>query len=218
MKNWFWPGFVTIVTLTSLSLWFGTNKLEKDIAQQLDKAAQIYPWLQYNIDGRDVVLNGRALNEEMEQQVLALVGSLPQINDIDNRISLLPLLSPYKFQIEILQDEVILSGAIPDAVLRDQFIQLAESNSSGVFIDDQMSLSRGAPEGFAQTVVHIMPLAALLKTGKVMLADKKVMVDGDALNTDAYKEISIFLEEKLPEGFSYGGSFIAEPKDDEIVF
>lgn len=213
MRSWFWPGVVTVAALTSLSLWFGANKIERDLASQLEAVTANYPWLQYSIEGRDVTLYGQAASEAAIEQLILQIEALPQINSVDNELTLLPLASPFKFQIEISQDEVLLSGAIPEAKNRDEFIQMAENNISGRFIDDQMSLSRGAPEYFVDAILHVMPMIAELKLGKIIISDEKITVDGDALDSNAYNKLMEALAKPLPGQFTYSGSFITRPQD-----
>lgn len=211
MKSWFWPGLTLTAALTSLALWFGIEKVEADIARRASHALAPFVWAGFDIEGRDVTLKGIAPDPATREAAETALQKVPQINQISDLTSVLPLASPYLFQISRNGDGLVLSGFIPENFLRDQIMETAEEIASGATLDDQMAIARGSWPQFADSALFAVDLIKALKEGEINLSDGLLSVKGIAMSAETYRNMMNTLAKPLPFGLKLRSSDVAQP-------
>ncbi|MGU3400313.1 BON domain-containing protein [Brucellaceae bacterium D45D] len=211
MKSWFWPGLTLTAALTSLALWFGAGQVEADIARRASDALAPFAWAGFDIEGRDVTLKGIAPDPAARKAAEIALQKVPQISQITDLTSVLPLASPYQFQIVRNNDELVFSGFIPENTLRDQIMETAEEIAPGAPLDDQMAIARGSWPQFADSALFALDLIKALKEGEISLSDGLLSVTGIAMSAETYRQMTDMLYKPLPFGLKLKESDIAQP-------
>lgn len=211
LKQWFWPGLVCTVALTALSLWFGIKPLEAELVLRAQNQLQAFDWTSFSLEGRDLTLRGVAPDEASQQKALKAAQGIEGVRMVDDLTSLLPLASPYLFQIEKTGDSIILSGNIPNAALRDTFMLEMEEQAGDLPVMDEMALARGQPLAYVSLVKFAILQSSYLKSGKISLIDMRFNIDGDANDRLDYYRLQNALNNSLPEGADIGQRFISRP-------
>lgn len=211
MKSWFWPGLTLTAALTSLALWFGVEQVEADIASRTSHALAPFVWAGFDIEGRDVTLKGIAPDPAAREAAETALQKVPQISQISDLTSVLPLAFPYLFQISRNGDELVLSGFIPENFLRDQIMETAEEIAPGASLDDQMAIARGSWPQFADSALFALDLIKALKEGEIRLSDGLLSVKGIAMSAETYRKMTNILAKPLPFGLKLQSSDVAQP-------
>ncbi|MFB8341229.1 BON domain-containing protein [Brucella cytisi] len=211
MFRWFWPGVTWTAALTALALWFGTDRVETDIATRTGGALAPFIWTGFDVDGRDVTLKGIAPDPEMQSAARDALEKVRGIREITDLTSVLPLVSPYRLQIKKSADGLVLSGSVPDNDVRDRIMTMAESTAPGLSLDDEMAVGRGSQASFADSVGFALQLASDLTNGEIEVSDLNISIKGEAADDAGYRKIRSQLNQPLPFGLRLQRADIREP-------
>ncbi|MGO1160787.1 BON domain-containing protein [Brucella pseudogrignonensis] len=210
MLKWFWPALTWTAALTSLALWFGADRVEADISARAAQALSPYVWTGFDVDGRDVVLKGMAPDPESQRAAVQAVQKLRGIGDFSDLTTVLQSASPYVFKFTQGGEGIVLSGYIPDNSMRDKIMNAAESIGSGLLVEDQVALARGAQPEFEQRVLFAIDLAKKLTDAEIEISEAKLSVKGKVSDDSALNALSAELNGPLPHGLSLAGSNITK--------
>lgn len=210
MLKWFWPALTWTAALTSLALWFGADRVEADISARAAQALSPYVWTGFDVDGRNVVLKGMAPDPESQRAAVQAVQKLRGIGDFSDLTTVLQSASPYVFKFTQGGEGIVLSGYIPDNSMRDKIMNAAESIGSGLLVEDQMALARGAQPEFEQRVFFAIDLAKKLTDAEIEISEAKLSVKGKVSDDSALNALSAELNGPLPHGLSLAGSNITK--------
>ncbi len=169
-----------------------------DIAGRGGEALAPYIWASFDVDGRDVTLKGVAPDPGSQTAARAALANVWGIGAVTDLTSVLPLVSPYVFQIQKTGDSLILSGTVPDNDARDRIMAAAEGLNSDGTLDDEMAVGRGSPQAFVESVMFALQLAASLDTGEIKISDLTISVKGTALSEARYAALQSVLGGTLP--------------------
>ncbi|WP_421565283.1 BON domain-containing protein [Ochrobactrum sp. EDr1-4] len=210
MLKWFWPALTWTAALTSLALWFGADRVEADISARAAQVLSPYVWTGFDVDGRDVVLKGMAPDPESQRAAVQALEQLRGIGDFSNLTTVLQAASPYVFKLTQGGEGIILSGYIPDNSMRDAIMSAAESIGSGVLVDDQMALARGAQPEFEQRVLFAINLAKKLTDAEIEISEAALSVKGKVRDDGTLNALNTQLNGALPYGLTLANSNIAK--------
>lgn len=211
MLKWFWPALTWTAALTSLALWFGAERVEADISQRTEQALSPYVWAGFDVDGRDVVLKGVASDPEAQQAAMVAVKQLRGVGDFSDLTTVLAAANPYVFQFVQSGEGIVLSGFVPDNALRESIVSAAEALGSGILVDDQMTLARGAQPEFKERVLVAIDLARELSDSEIEISEASISVRGKAKNQSAFDILTTKLRAPLPFGMTLSSTDITKP-------
>lgn len=202
MLKWFWPALTWTAALTSLALWFGVDRVEADISERTVQALSPYVWAGFDVDGRDVVLKGVAPDPEAQKAAVQAVGQLRGVGDFSDLTTVLAAVTPYVFKLSLTGEGIVLSGFIPDNVMREPIMSSAEALGTGILVDDQMALARGAQPEFEQRVLFAIDLARGLTDAEIEISEASLSVRGKAKDDQALEALNAKLRAPLPFGIA----------------
>ncbi|PRD45838.1 hypothetical protein C5748_01480 [Phyllobacterium phragmitis] len=199
MKNWFWPGVTTTALLTVLAVWFGSGRVENDLASRTSAAlAGDYSWASVDLDGRDLTLKGVAPDERAQAAAAKIAAAVPGVRSVENRAVLPPLAEPFSFRAVKTDDGVILSGNVPPGPARADILTIAERAMPGIRITDEMAIARGAAPGFPALAGFAVSQLADLSLGEVSISTLDYSIKGRAAGSDAYEVLVTAVAGVLP--------------------
>ena len=210
MLKWFWPALTWTAALTSLTLWFGADRVEADISTRTAQALSPYVWTGFDVDGRDIVLKGMAPDPESQRAAVQAVQKIRGIGDFSDLTTVLQAASPYVFKLTQSGEGIILSGYIPDNSMRDAIMSAAESIGSGTLVDDQMALARGAQPEFEQRVLFAIDLAKKLTDAEIEISEAALSVKGKVSDDSTLNVLNAELNGPLPYGLALASSNITK--------
>lgn len=202
MLKWFWPALTWTAALTSLALWFGVDRVEADISERTAQALSPYVWAGFDVDGRDVVLKGVAPDPEAQKAAVQAVGQLRGVGDFSDLTTVLAAVTPYVFKLSLTGEGIVLSGFIPDNAMREPIMSSAEALGTGILVDDQMALARGAQPEFEQRVLFAIDLARGLTDAEIEISEASLSVRGKAKDDQALEALNAKLRAPLPFGIA----------------
>lgn len=152
-------------------------------------------WARVEMDGQIAVLRGEAPVDEERAAARAAVaaadgpGGFLQggVVSVLDMTALAPPISPFEWSARRTPDGgVALTGAAPTRALRSELVEYAQTLFGGN-VADTMIVARGAPDQPGWTTAARTGLAQLaaLETGRVVLKDTRLRIDGVASNPAA---------------------------------
>jgi OmpA-OmpF porin, OOP family len=129
---------------------------------------------------------------------------------VNDETRLVPEAKPFVWSAERDVVRVTLTGSAPLPSSKGKLIEAARNALGGVEVADQMSLARGAPQGFDSAALLLLDQIGKLKDGKITLTDTKVNLSGMARELGGREAIAAALR-NLPEGYSVAANDIKAP-------
>lgn len=99
-----------------------------------------------------------------------------------------PTAEPYLWGAKLVDDQISLSGFVPDEGIREKIVESATNNNPGKNIKDSMKIASGAPEGFEKTTTLGVSVLSKFDNGEISLRDKELSVTGQAISPEKYGE------------------------------
>ncbi|GGA93305.1 hypothetical protein GCM10011491_21770 [Brucella endophytica] len=215
MKSWLWPGVATTTVLTALATWFGAGPVQHDLVSRASAAlvGNNQPWATVDADGRDLTLRGTAPDETAQAAATQVASAVPGVRAVDNQSVLPPLSEPFTFRAIKTGDGITLTGDVPPGPARMEIVALTERAVPGIRVVDDMSVARGAPDGFPALVGFALAQLADLKEGEVAVSGVDYSVRGSAAGRDAYERLTAAVAGALPGQGRLASARIAPPSD-----
>lgn len=186
-KKWIWPGIFAVVILTALSTWFKADVVQDDLrAKALQDLQTEHAWADISLDGRDLTLSGTAPSPEAAEAALKIAGEAYDVRIVSNTTDLLAIASPFALNANKSDGKVVLTGNVPSDDVRAEIVASAKAAAPDASIDDQMTLARGAGEGFADWAKFSIGELAGLSSGVASISDADISVTGIASSFDSY--------------------------------
>lgn len=186
-KKWIWPGIFAVVLLTALSTWFKADVVQDDLtAKALQDLQAEHSWADVSLDGRDLTLSGAAPSPEAAEAALKIADQAYDVRIVTDASDLLALASPFALNATKSEGKVVLTGNVPNDDVRAEIVASAKAAAPNATIDDQMTLARGAGEGFSDWAKFSIGELSGLETGTASLSDADISVEGVASSFDAY--------------------------------
>src|SRR5437667_144798 len=208
-----WPGLIPLALFWIIACCTSTDPLEADLAARSGAALKdtVLDKTRIAVDGRDVTLGADAFSEDGCRGAVALVQAVPCVRLVNDETRLVPEAKPFVWSAERDVVRVTLGGSAPLPATKGRLLEAARASLGGVEVVDQMNLARGAPSGFAATVVPALGELSRLSTGTLVVSDREVKLSGDALYDAAAAEIRSGLSKEFPQGFQYKDDISIKP-------
>ncbi|WP_165933726.1 BON domain-containing protein [Aquabacter spiritensis] len=161
-------------------------------------------WASASFVGRDAVVTGEALAEEARAKVRAGLGSIDGVRRVIDATTLLPERRPFTFSAARDGGVLQLSGYVPSEAARTRIGEAARAVPGITAVKglDRLVRARGAPAGdFASVVAFGLDQLARLPTGRIILSDDALSIEGRSPDLATYDRLSRTLHGPLPQGF-----------------
>ena len=142
-----------------------------------------------DIKGKEVIFIGEAADEAAAQTIRkALKTDVPQNYKISEQIKYpkpAAPAAPTGYVMSIAHDASLLevAGFVPSEAARSALIDAVKARFPGLTVTDKLQILANAPDGWQQCIVAGLAALPRLKTGKSVLADRRLIVTG---TTDDY--------------------------------
>lgn len=157
-----------------------------------------------SVEGRDIVVTGMADGPAEQAALLARLDVVSGRRIVIDRMTVLPVIDPMRFEAEGVQGELRVSGHVPTQSLRERITRLASGD---------LALGASAPDA-AWSDVAVLGLGALrvLEEGRLTLTGREITLAGLARTPEQGQEIRAAVAQGLPEG--YGATYDFRYLDD----
>jgi len=109
-------------------------------------------------------------------------------------------------------DVVVLSGYVPTLAGRDAVIAAAEATFAGFRVDDQVKVAAGEPKmDWIGAIKFAMEQLAELERGTVELGDRTYAIDGEARDSDAFRNLVETNARTLPASLALSRAAVTPP-------
>jgi len=198
-KKWIWPGILATVLLTALALMMKSGSIEQDLqAKALGDLSTGHQWASVEMDGRDLTLSGTAPTEDAAAEALSLAEGAYDVRIAQSRVELLPIADPYVFSATKAENGITLAGNVPNEVVKATIVEAATAVSPQVV--DNLTLSRGAPEGFAEIAGFGISQLKGMTSGMASTSGTDLSVTGEATDMQSFEAIRASLAGAIPGG------------------
>jgi len=211
--RWLW-GVIPIAVLSWVAALAIKGGVERDLSSRVSSAlaGSNISWAKLNFDGRDLVIGGKADDEEEPGVAVKVANAIYGVRVADVNAELLQKISPYTWGASFKDNKVVLSGHVPNEKNRKAVLASVKSAFPRTEIEDKMELARGNPAlpEWQGAVTFALKQLAMLKSGKADLSDLTISVDGEAKNTAAYRDVKTALSSGL-KGLKLGADKVTAP-------
>src|SRR4051794_29842960 len=120
---------------------------------------------------------------------------------------------PYIFQAykDPVAVTLTLTGYVPDNNVHAALVAAAGRKFFSEKVVDNLKASVGAPNGFANAVVPALGALSRLSTGTLVVSDREVKLQGDALYEAAANQIRAGLGKDFPQGWQFKPEISVKP-------
>ena len=200
-KKWIWPGILAVVLLTALASYFKAEVIERDLSEKASAALSAnHPWASVELDGRDLTLGGRAPTPQAAEEALQIADNAYDVRIVIDDTNELPKVSPYQLSAVKEEGSVRLTGTVPSDEVRTTVVEAAKAAAPGSSVDDQLTLARGAPEGFEGIATYAIGNLSGLVSGNASVTDAEIKVSGLAKSLDDFDATKLSLAGSVPSG------------------
>ena len=213
-QRWFW-GIIPLIILCWLAIHFERGRIEQDLAERAGSALMSsgHTWAVAAVEGRDIVLSGRAPDEDEPGKASELVRGTWGVRLVDNRVDLLERAENYIWAASRRGQRIRLTGYAPNLATRQVIIGVARANFPGFEIVDRTRLARGVPplDTWLAGISFSLRQLASLKRGDVRLDGLSMTVTGEAEDLTEYRAVRTALASGLPKAIKLANNLIAAP-------
>jgi outer membrane protein OmpA-like peptidoglycan-associated protein len=213
-QRWFW-GVIPLVILCWFAVQFERGRIEQDLAERAGYALTKsgYTWAVAAIEGRDVVVTGRAADEDEPGKASELLRGTWGVRLVDNRVDLLERAENYIWAASRRGQRIRLTGYAPSLATRQVIIGVARANFPGFEIVDRTRLARGVPpqDTWLAGVSFALRQLTSLRRGDVRLDGLNMTVTGEAEDLNEYRTVKAALAGGLPKAIKLANNLVAPP-------
>ena len=144
----------------------------------LDELAQLKTG-SADITGKDMTFSGEAADEATAIAIRKVLKSdVPPAFKVGEHIKYPKMSGPYVMSIARDGKSIELTGFVPNEAAHAALIDAVKARFPGAAITDKLQIASGAPEGWQTCIVSGLAALPKLKTGKVVLSDRRLAVSG----------------------------------------
>ena len=213
-QRWFW-GVIPLVILCWLAVQVERGRIEQDLAERAGTALtkKGYTWAVAAVEGRDIVLSGRAPDEEEPGKASEMLRGTWGVRLVDNRVDLLERAENYVWAASRRGQRIRLTGYAPSLGTRQVIIGVARANFPGFEIVDRTRLARGVPpmDTWLAGVSFALRQLTSLRRGDVRLDGLSMTVTGEAEDLSEYRAVKTALAGGLPKQIRLANNLVAPP-------
>jgi OmpA-OmpF porin, OOP family len=213
-QRWLW-GVVPLLILCWLAVHFEHGRIEQDLAERggLALSNSGYSWAVAASEGRDVVLSGRAPDEDESGKASDKLRTTWGVRLVDNRADLLERAENYVWAANRRGQRIRLTGYAPSLATRQVIIGVVRANFPGFEIVDRTRLARGVPplDTWLAGISFALRQLASLKRGDVRLDGLTLTVAGDPEDLSEYRTVKAALAGGLPKAIKLANALLSAP-------
>lgn len=189
------------------------NDLESRAKSTLARAE--IDWAKAQFDGTEGRLTGAAYSENERQTALKLMRQTWGVWDIKDETVLIDEAPNYIWGAAVQDDNLHLTGFVPNEKTRRQILQVAKQQFPGHAVRDNMQPARGVPgqeiwiDGISFGLRQLMQLK---QGGRVDLHGTKLGITGEAESVTAYRTIKGDVLRRLPSGIMLAKDEVLPPR------
>jgi outer membrane protein OmpA-like peptidoglycan-associated protein len=174
------------------------EKLEATARQQFQQ--QRMPWVQLDVQERDLTLSGNAPNPLAYQQALQTAQSVRGVRHVINHMT--PrIISPYTLTIDWNNQQLVVEGFLPD----ETSYQAMSKQVAKLYGKDQtlgkLQLANGNPAGWNDLLDTLLTQTQQLERAHIDITDQNVSVSGKTSTTTLREQFSQALEPFKQQGY-----------------
>jgi outer membrane protein OmpA-like peptidoglycan-associated protein len=213
-QRWLW-GALPLLLLCWLALQVERGRIEQDVAERAGAALtqRGHTWAVAVVEGRDIVLSGRAPDEEEPGKASDMLRGTWGVRLVDNKVDLLERAENYVWAASRRGQRIRLTGYAPSAGTRQVIIGVARANFPGFEIVDRTRLARGVPpmDTWLAGVSFALRQLTSLRRGDVRLDGLSMTVTGEAEDLSEYRAVKAALTGGLPKQIRLANNLVAPP-------
>ncbi len=194
------------------------SELRTSAADALTEAG--YGWLNVEVSGRQVTLNGAVFSEQDKQAAEAALREIWGIGEIDSRLQVAVRETPYVVSVSRTGDKLRLRGSVPSEEARRTIVGLLNANFSGINVDTKLRIDPNMAEKDRWLTGVGFALSQLRKvsSGNAVLADAELSFEGVALKPGAYEALMRAFHDETPEGITVAKVDISPPRAEPFTW
>lgn len=213
-QRWLW-GLIPLLMVSWVAIQVERDRIQQDLAERA-KAALAQNgsgWAGVDINGRDIVLTGRAVQDNEPPRAEDTVRKVWGVREVENRAILPPKIEPFLWSARRRGNRVRLSGYVPDRATRQAVLGLTKAAMPGAEVVDRMNTARGvpAPDTWLSGLSFALKQLSMLNQGDARFDDLVLTISGEAEDTTAFKTVSAALKNGLPKGTKLASARIMAP-------
>lgn len=176
-KSMFWPGLVTVLSLSILAIWFHHNSVEFNLRHDaLEELGDDHAWADIRLNGRDLSLYGVSPTKKAQKDAIDRLYDVDGIRVVIDQSTLLPVAKPFITQIMLRDGEIKMSGSLSTSVDRSYLIKLLSQTIPAVSIVDETEMARGAPEGYVVLIEETLKQVSQYSTWGIEIVDGELTI------------------------------------------
>lgn len=213
-QRWLW-GLIPLLMVSWVAIQVERDRIQQDLAERA-KAALVQggsAWAGVDINGRDIVLTGRAVQDNEPPRAEDTVRKVWGVREVENRAILPPKIEPFIWSARRRGNRVRLSGYVPDRATRQAVLGLTKAAMPGAEVVDRMNTARGvpSPDTWLSGLSFALKQLSMLKEGDARFDDLALTISGEAEDLTAFKTVSAGLKNGLPKGTKLASAQITAP-------
>jgi hypothetical protein len=176
-KSMFWPGLVTVLSLSILAIWFHHNSVEFKLRQDaLEELSDDHAWADIRLNGRDLSLYGVSPSEDAQKEAVDRLYDVDGVRVVIDQSSLLPIADPFVTSIVLSAGEIKMSGSLSTSDDRSYLIKLLSQTIPAVSIIDETELARGASQGYVVLIEETLKNVSQYSTWGIEIVDGELTI------------------------------------------
>jgi outer membrane protein OmpA-like peptidoglycan-associated protein/osmotically-inducible protein OsmY len=189
--------------------------IEKDLEKRSVEAlkASGIMWAKPAFKGLEGTIKGEAPTEEARLEATKIVRGVWGVRSVADQLSISKIISPYTLRTFHGKEKLVLEGYVPSDKIRQSVIGVAKAQFPNVSLVDKLEIARGAPDDtkwFGQ-VSYALGQLAKMKKGHFIISDKKLDMEGAAMDSGAFNTLNETLAGILPLKMTAGKINIEAP-------
>ena len=213
--RWLW-GLIPLFLLAWGSLTLEQERVERDLRTRVEAAlvSASLTWASAPSTGRDVQLSGTAFEESEQAKAAAIAAAVWGVRKVEDKTTLPEEEKNYTFSAAMRENRLKLAGFVPNEQLRVAIAGRAKVSFPGRDIDDRLKVARGAPNQdiwLGGVTFALEQLSRLKGGGRVVLEGAGLILDGEALDAAAYRNLKAALANNLPNGVTVKSDNVLPP-------
>ena len=213
-QRWLW-GLIPLVMVSWVAIQLERESIKQDLTERAKAAlmASGSPWAGVDINGRDAVLTGRAIQDSEPPRAEETVRQVWGVREVENRAILPPKIEPFNWSARRRGNRIRLAGYVPDRATRQAVLGLTKAAMPGLEVVDRMHTARGvpSPDTWLAGLSFALKQLSLLRQGDARFDDMALTISGEAEDTAAFKAVNMALKSGLPKGTKLSSAQITGP-------
>lgn len=213
-QRWLW-GLIPLIMVSWVAIHIERDSIKQDLTARAKAAlaASGSPWADVDVNGRDAVLTGRAVQDSEPPRAEETVRQVWGVREVENRAILPPKIEPFNWSARRRGNRIRLTGYVPDRATQRAVLGLTKAAMPSLEVVDRMNTARGvpSPDTWLAGLSFALKQLSLLRQGDARFDDLALSISGEAEDTAAFKAVNAALKSGLPKGISLASAQITAP-------